>query len=510
MSNSTAIISSNKDGSIKKRCHLIKRQKSYRKTRSSVAQSTIHLNKILRSHKLTTNKNQNNYTEIVDDDDIDHVEINVDNEMNEKVNALPVLAAAFSTGYFIDINCKLLPETMLDELAHKTYEFVQQQGILSRSLVLHTLDDPFLSRYVNRVYVGDFENNHKPVNLRDGLDMNIVLYKVKYERPHQHNITIEGEHINIGRRWSLPHDEFECLWESLEYDLPIKSQLIQYVFTVVRFSKAKIDRRIIHCNQTILLYGPPGCGKTSLCKGLAQKVSIRMKELFKKFYFYEMNAGNLFSKWFSESSRNVSRFFDDVQLQCMDKNSFVIVLIDEVESLSAARSAALASNEPSDMLRVVNTLLTHLDRLKEFSNVLVVTTSNLIEAIDLAVLDRSDISQYIGPPSTRGIYNVFKACFIEMMEKYVIKPIIYIPEIYDNDISDKLSQQLKEKLIYLARESNGLSGRTLRKLPMLAFAHSLTMPVPVDQLIQAMKQCIEQKKETDNYVGEMSYNNNCR
>jgi SpoVK/Ycf46/Vps4 family AAA+-type ATPase len=54
---------------------------------------------------------------------------------------------------------------------------------------------------------------------------------------------------------------------------------------------------------------------------------------------------------------------------------------DEVESLTAARAGAVAGNEPSDALRVVNALLTQLDKLKRHKNVLVIATSNLPDAI---------------------------------------------------------------------------------------------------------------------------------
>ena len=61
--------------------------------------------------------------------------------------------------------------------------------------------------------------------------------------------------------------------------------------------------------------------------------------------------------------------------------NFKIFQIDEVESLSAARSAS--ANEPSDAIRVVNALLTQIDAIKRFPNVLIMTTSNVTGTIDL-------------------------------------------------------------------------------------------------------------------------------
>ena len=72
-----------------------------------------------------------------------------------------------------------------------------------------------------------------------------------------------------------------------------------------------------------------------------------------------------------------------------DSSTLVCVLIDEVESLTAARSNS--SSEPSDAVRVVNALLTQLDQLKNYPNVIILTTSNVTGRIDLAFVDRADI-----------------------------------------------------------------------------------------------------------------------
>ena len=94
-----------------------------------------------------------------------------------------------------------------------------------------------------------------------------------------------------------------------------------------------------------------------------------------------MNAHSLFSKWFSESGKMVMAMFARVREILDDGDSFVCILIDEVESLTAARQAASSGSEPSDAIRVVNALLTQLDQLKRYPNALVLTTSNITGAI---------------------------------------------------------------------------------------------------------------------------------
>ena len=81
--------------------------------------------------------------------------------------------------------------------------------------------------------------------------------------------------------------------------------------------------------------------------------------------------------------------FHKIQELIDDSDILVCVLIDEVESLTAARKSAMSGSEPSDAIRVVNALLTQLDQIRRYPNVLILTTSNVTGAIDLAFVDRS-------------------------------------------------------------------------------------------------------------------------
>ena len=89
-----------------------------------------------------------------------------------------------------------------------------------------------------------------------------------------------------------------------------------------------------------------------------------------------------------ESGKLVQRLFDNVKEKLTDPATFVILLIDEVESLTSARKNVSSALECSDSLRMVNSLLTQLDAIKRFPNVLVLATSNLTGSIDQAFIDR--------------------------------------------------------------------------------------------------------------------------
>lgn len=164
----------------------------------------------------------------------------------------------------------------------------------------------------------------------------------------------------------------------------------------------------------------------------------------------EVNAHSLFSKWFSESGKlaragpplallprppplshawhrpasagvralcwfQVGKLFEKILELVDDPDVLVFVLIDEVESLSAARRAT--GSEPSDAIRVVNALLTQLDNLRSRPNCMVLTTSNITGAIDVAFVDRADIKAFIGPPGLLARYGILRSCVLELLSK---------------------------------------------------------------------------------------------
>lgn len=114
---------------------------------------------------------------------------------------------------------------------------------------------------------------------------------------------------------------------------------------------------------------------------LAQKVAIRLSIRFSQSKLIEVNTSSLFSRYFSESSKLVFALFSEIYELTLDEEIFVCVLIDEVESITTARTKTIGS-EPSDAMRVVNVLLTQLDRMKTRPNILVMATSNLPEISD--------------------------------------------------------------------------------------------------------------------------------
>eukprot|EP00512_Aurantiochytrium_limacinum_P006709 CAMPEP_0171511488 /NCGR_PEP_ID=MMETSP0959-20130129/1020_1 /TAXON_ID=87120 /ORGANISM="Aurantiochytrium limacinum, Strain ATCCMYA-1381" /LENGTH=408 /DNA_ID=CAMNT_0012049115 /DNA_START=170 /DNA_END=1396 /DNA_ORIENTATION=- len=275
--------------------------------------------------------------------------------------------------------------------------------------------------------------------------------------------------------WELPAKQFHGLWESLEYEAGIKPHLLEFASTSLLFSAKNVDHNLISWNHVVLLHGPPGTGKTSLCQAVAQKLSIRLAKTFPRAELLEINSHSLFSKWFSESGKLVSKLFSYIHELAEDEETLVCILIDEVESLAAARSASMNGSEPSDAIRVVNSLLTQIDRLKSRKNVIVLTTSNITEAIDVAFVDRADIRQYIGLPVERVRRSILASCIGELQRAGIIAPTEWTAA---NNLA----------LTECAKVTQGLSGRGLRKLPFQAHARFIRSsgPVQLDIFLQAV------------------------
>ena len=136
----------------------------------------------------------------------------------------------------------------------------------------------------------------------------------------------------------------------------------------------------------------------------------------------EINFHRPFSKWFSESGKLVQKMFDEINRRVSDPRIFVCVLIDEVESVTSARKNSSSGLECSDAVRVVNALLTQIDKIKQHPNVLILTTSNITGSIDLAFVDRADIKQYVGPPTQAAIYQIYLSAIKDLTAKGVLSP----------------------------------------------------------------------------------------
>ncbi|CAH2041907.1 unnamed protein product, partial [Iphiclides podalirius] len=307
-----------------------------------------------------------------------------------------------------------------------------------------------------------------------------------------------GEELAVADVWALPTEEFHGLWENLIYDSKLKEDTLRFVETAFEFSDRGVDPNIVGWNRVVLLHGPPGTGKTSLCRALAQKLAVRLSDRFPRARLLEINAHGLFSKWFSESGKLVAKLFERIREIVEDRRLLACILVDEVESLAHARRAALAGLEPSDSIRAVNAILTQLDRLKRHPNALVLTTSNVTGAIDVAFVDRADIKRRVGPPSERAAYEILRGCCVELMARGVVAPreqlfplrVLEAARFAESEGS-RASLRLRE--VARAAAAGALSARALRRLPFLARALHAARAPPLLRFTDALHAALAQQ-----------------
>lgn len=248
-----------------------------------------------------------------------------------------------------------------------------------------------------------------------------------------------GAHVRVTQ---LPSKHLVGIWDSLIFDDPIPAQLLRFTTRMMSIMKHKdLNPTIMNWNRLILLYGPPGTGKTSLCRALAQKLTIRLGKQFTHGKLVEVNSQTMLSKWFGESGKLVGKMFEQIHAMADDEDSLVCVLIDEVETLTGSREKAASGNEVGDALRATNQLLTALDRLRHRPNVMVFCTSNLLAAIDSAFLDRVDIKQYIPNPCASAAYEIFRSCFNEMIRCKLLVPVDDPSDVAEDHSPDAPMQQ---------------------------------------------------------------------
>ena len=129
-------------------------------------------------------------------------------------------------------------------------------------------------------------------------------------------------------------------------------------------------------------------------------MSIRLSSYYPTSKLIKVNAPSFFSKWSSESDKAVTRLFSRIEAIVNEEQyRFIFVLMDNIEVLARSRKSSTGNIEPSEALRVrfstpptsflaidsplktTNALLTGLDTLREFPNVLLLSTTNLLDAV---------------------------------------------------------------------------------------------------------------------------------
>jgi len=159
----------------------------------------------------------------------------------------------------------------------------------------------------------------------------------------------------------------------------------------------------------ILLYGPPGCGKTLIAKAVANSLAKKVAEVsgdaHARSYFLNIKGPELLNKYVGETERQIRLVFQRAR-EKSEEGWPVIVFFDEMESLFRTRGSGISSDIEST---IVPQLLAEIDGVEPLRNVIVIGASNREDLIDPAILrpGRLDVKIKIERPDQGAAAQIF-------------------------------------------------------------------------------------------------------
>jgi proteasome-associated ATPase len=158
----------------------------------------------------------------------------------------------------------------------------------------------------------------------------------------------------------------------------------------------------------ILLYGPPGCGKTMIGKAVANSLALRIQELRggeAKSYFLNVKGPELLNKYVGETEHKIREVFKNAREKA-EEDVPVVIFFDEMDSLFRMRGSGISSDMEAT---VVAQFLSEIDGIESLRNVIVIGASNRQDLIDPAVLrpGRLDLKVKVHRPEKAGALQIF-------------------------------------------------------------------------------------------------------
>ena len=285
-----------------------------------------------------------------------------------------------------------------------------------------------LNEALNVVEACDFEMQGEVVRLKDLLSEHraIVSLRADEERVAEIAAPLLGERLSVGDHVlfdtrsgylleKLPKSEVE---EVVLEEIPdVSYEQIGGLTDQIEQIRDAVELPFLHKDlfaeyhlsppKGILLYGPPGCGKTLIAKAVANSIAKKMGHLTGrevKSFFLHVKGPELLNKYVGESERQIREVFKKAKERAQEGMP-VIVFFDEMDSLFRTRGTGISSDVEST---IVPQFLAEIDGVERLRNVIVIGASNRQDLIDPAVLrpGRLDVKIRIDRPDRRAAKDI--------------------------------------------------------------------------------------------------------
>lgn len=228
----------------------------------------------------------------------------------------------------------------------------------------------------------------------------------------------------------------------------------------------------------------------------------------------QINTSTLLSKYYSESAKQVDEIFTKIARMCQEEShTFTCVLIDEVESIASSREYSTNGGESHDSLRATNALLTGLDKTKNYPNLIFLCTSNMIDALDNAFLDRCGLKREVTAPPLASQYEILRIRLQKLIDRRVVQTEVELPPYEDAKTCALLdSASVGARLLAIAAKINsstGISGRSLTQLPELAVLQYLReeecdLGMALTFIERLVKPAVKEQKDEEHKAGQQA------
>ena len=263
----------------------------------------------------------------------------------------------------------------------------------------------------------------------------------------------------------------------------------------------------------ILLYGPPGCGKTLIAKAvansLARKVAEQMGEGKGRSYFVNIKGPELLNKYVGETERQIRMIFQRAR-EKSEEGWPVIVFFDEMDSMFRTRGSGISSDMEST---IVPQLLAEIDGVEGLRNVIVIGATNREDLIDPAILrpGRLDVKIKIERPSATAARQIFARYLTEELPLAAgadVSSMIdaTVSEMYRADAENEFLEVTyqngdKEVLYYKDFASGAMIENVVRRAKKLAIKRVIAggpSGICLDDLLQSIKQEYKEHEDLPN------------